>query len=162
MGYVTAGYAEHGTPVNLMVRGKALCAPIGRAAARSFPHSLLSRKSLTPARDTHGHRALHQGSRVDPRRRRHRHRRHHRPRAEQLGDIVFVELPEVGRKAAQGEAVAVVESVKAASDVYSPVAGEVVEVNGDSSTSRRWSTTTPRARPGSSRSGSPTRPSSTR
>ncbi len=49
----------------------------------------------------------------------------------QLGDIVFVEVPEVGRKAAQGEAVAVVESVKAASDVYSPVAGEVVEVNGD-------------------------------
>ena len=47
----------------------------------------------------------------------------------QLGDIVFVEVPEVGRKAAQGEAVAVVESVKAASDVYSPVAGEVIEVN---------------------------------
>ena len=49
----------------------------------------------------------------------------------QLGDIVFVEVPEVGRKTAQGEAVAVVESVKAASDVYAPVAGEVVEVNGD-------------------------------
>jgi glycine cleavage system H protein len=50
---------------------------------------------------------------------------------DQLGDIVFVEVPEVGRKAAQGEAVAVVESVKAASDVYSPVGGEVIEVNGD-------------------------------
>jgi len=49
----------------------------------------------------------------------------------QLGDIVFVEVPEVGRKAAQGEAVAVVESVKAASDVYAPVAGEVVEANAD-------------------------------
>jgi glycine cleavage system H protein len=49
----------------------------------------------------------------------------------QLGDIVFVEVPEVGRKAAQAEPVAVVESVKAASDVYAPVAGEVVEVNGD-------------------------------
>ena len=48
---------------------------------------------------------------------------------EQLGDIVYVELPEVGRKAPKGEAVAVVESVKAASDVYAPVAGEVVEVN---------------------------------
>jgi glycine cleavage system H protein len=48
---------------------------------------------------------------------------------EQLGDIVYIELPEVGRKAAKGEAVAVVESVKAASDVYSPVAGEVIEVN---------------------------------
>jgi glycine cleavage system H protein len=49
----------------------------------------------------------------------------------QLGDIVFVDVPEVGRKAAKGEAVAVVESVKAASDVYSPVAGEVTEANGD-------------------------------
>ena len=49
----------------------------------------------------------------------------------QLGDVVFVELPEVGRKVAQSEAVAVVESVKAASDVFSPIAGEVTEVNGD-------------------------------
>jgi glycine cleavage system H protein len=47
---------------------------------------------------------------------------------DQLGDVVFVELPEVGRKAAKGDAVAVVESVKAASDVYAPVAGEVTEV----------------------------------
>lgn len=46
-----------------------------------------------------------------------------------LGDLVFVELPEVGRTLAAGEACAVVESVKAASDVYSPIAGEVVEVN---------------------------------
>ena len=50
---------------------------------------------------------------------------------DQLGDVVFVELPEVGRKAAKGEAVAVVESVKAASDVFAPVAGEVTEVNAD-------------------------------
>lgn len=50
---------------------------------------------------------------------------------EQLGDVVFVELPDVGRKATQGEAVAVVESVKAASDVFSPIAGEVTAVNGD-------------------------------
>lgn len=47
----------------------------------------------------------------------------------QLGDIVFVELPEVGRKVAAGEAVAVVESVKAASDVFAPLAGEVVAIN---------------------------------
>ena len=47
----------------------------------------------------------------------------------QLGDVVFVEVPEVGRKAAAGEAVAVVESVKAASDVFAPVSGEVVEAN---------------------------------
>lgn len=46
-----------------------------------------------------------------------------------LGDLVFVEVPEVGRKLGAGDACAVVESVKAASDVYSPVAGEVVAVN---------------------------------
>lgn len=51
--------------------------------------------------------------------------------AEQLGDVVFVELPEVGRKVTAAEAVAVVESVKAASDVYAPISGEVIEVNGD-------------------------------
>jgi glycine cleavage system H protein len=48
---------------------------------------------------------------------------------DQLGDVVFVELPVVGRKAAKGETVAVVESVKAASDVYAPIAGEVTEAN---------------------------------
>ncbi|MBK9245388.1 MAG: glycine cleavage system protein GcvH [Burkholderiales bacterium] len=48
---------------------------------------------------------------------------------EALGDMVFVELPEAGRKLAKGEACAVVESVKAASDVYAPVAGEVAAVN---------------------------------
>jgi glycine cleavage system H protein len=48
---------------------------------------------------------------------------------DQLGDVVFVELPEAGRRAAKGEAVAVVESIKAASDVFAPVAGEVTEVN---------------------------------
>jgi glycine cleavage system H protein len=46
-----------------------------------------------------------------------------------LGDMVFVELPEVGRVLAASEACAVVESVKAASDAYSPIAGEVVAVN---------------------------------
>jgi glycine cleavage system H protein len=49
----------------------------------------------------------------------------------QLGDVVFVEVPEAGRKVAAGEAVAVVESVKAASDVFAPVAGEVVEANAE-------------------------------
>ncbi|SEQ71788.1 glycine cleavage system H protein [Pseudomonas sp. NFACC02] len=48
---------------------------------------------------------------------------------EALGDVVFVELPEVGKVFAAGDAAGVVESVKAASDIYSPVAGEVVEVN---------------------------------
>lgn len=46
-----------------------------------------------------------------------------------LGDIVFVDLPEVGRSFAQGEVAGVVESVKAAADLYMPVAGEVVEIN---------------------------------
>lgn len=48
-----------------------------------------------------------------------------------LGDLVFVETPEVGRVVAAGEACAVVESVKAASDVYSPVSGTVVAVNAE-------------------------------
>ena len=47
-----------------------------------------------------------------------------------LGDVVFVDLPEVGREVGANEACAVVESVKAASDVYAPVAGRVVEANG--------------------------------
>lgn len=51
--------------------------------------------------------------------------------AEQLGDVVFVEVPDVGRTVAAGEACAVVESVKAASDVYAPVSGEVFETNGE-------------------------------
>ena len=48
---------------------------------------------------------------------------------DQLGDMVYIEVPEVGQTVEAGEACAVVESVKAASDVYSPVSGEVVEVN---------------------------------
>jgi len=50
---------------------------------------------------------------------------------EQLGDIVFVEAPQVGRKVAAGESVGVVESVKAASDIYAPIAGEVVAANAE-------------------------------
>ncbi|MET0366400.1 MAG: glycine cleavage system protein GcvH [Sphingobium sp.] len=49
---------------------------------------------------------------------------------EQLGDIVFVELPEEGKSFDKGDDAAVVESVKAASDIYAPASGEVVEVNG--------------------------------
>jgi glycine cleavage system H protein len=48
---------------------------------------------------------------------------------EQLGDVVFVDVPQAGRKVAKGESVAVVESVKAASDIYAPASGEVVEAN---------------------------------
>ncbi|MGI9481387.1 MAG: glycine cleavage system protein GcvH [Hyphomicrobiales bacterium] len=50
---------------------------------------------------------------------------------EQLGDVVFVDLPEVGASVEKGGEVAVVESVKAASDIFAPVSGEVTEVNGD-------------------------------
>lgn len=50
---------------------------------------------------------------------------------ELLGDMVFVDLPEVGRKVAAGEDCAVAESVKAASDIYAPISGEIVAVNGE-------------------------------
>ncbi|MBU9848257.1 glycine cleavage system protein GcvH [Rahnella ecdela] len=50
---------------------------------------------------------------------------------ELLGDMVFVDLPEVGREVAAGEDCAVAESVKAASDIYSPISGEIVAVNGE-------------------------------
>lgn len=50
---------------------------------------------------------------------------------ESLGDLVFIELPEVGATVSAGDACAVVESVKAASDIYAPVTGEVLEVNED-------------------------------
>jgi len=48
---------------------------------------------------------------------------------EQLGDVVYVELPDVGRQVEQGKEMAVVESVKAASEVYAPISGEVIAVN---------------------------------
>jgi glycine cleavage system H protein len=51
--------------------------------------------------------------------------------AEQLGDVVFIELPAVGKALKAGDAFAVVESVKAASDVYAPISGDVVEVNAE-------------------------------
>ncbi|EJD6707439.1 glycine cleavage system protein GcvH [Serratia marcescens] len=50
---------------------------------------------------------------------------------ELLGDMVFVDLPEVGRNVAAGEDCAVAESVKAASDIYAPISGEIVAVNGE-------------------------------
>lgn len=59
---------------------------------------------------------------------------------ELLGDMVFVDLPEVGRRVAAGEDCAVAESVKAASDIYAPISGEIVAVNGELESSRNWST----------------------
>ena len=52
-----------------------------------------------------------------------------KPAADALGDVVFVETPEAGKSVGKGDSFAVVESVKAASDVYAPVAGEVIEGN---------------------------------
>jgi glycine cleavage system H protein len=49
----------------------------------------------------------------------------------ELGDVVYLDLPAPGRRCGAGEAVAVIESVKAASDIYAPVAGEITEVNGE-------------------------------
>lgn len=51
--------------------------------------------------------------------------------ADQLGDVVFIELPDVGKTFSKGDDMAVVESVKAASDVYAPISGEIVEANSD-------------------------------
>ncbi len=48
---------------------------------------------------------------------------------QELGDVVFVEMPEIGRNYAEGEECGLVESVKSASDIYSPIAGEVIAVN---------------------------------
>lgn len=51
--------------------------------------------------------------------------------SEQLGDVVFVDLPEAGRQVTKGEEIVVIESVKAASDILAPLDGEILEVNGD-------------------------------
>ena len=48
---------------------------------------------------------------------------------EQLGEIVFIELPEINKKVSKGDAIAIFESVKAASDIYTPVSGKILEVN---------------------------------
>ena len=81
---------------------------------------------------------------------------------EQLGDIVFAEVPEAGRQLSKGQEAAVVESVKAASDVYAPVSGEVIE--GNQAVDRRSGAgeqRSRRARAGSSSSSSTIRASST-
>lgn len=59
---------------------------------------------------------------------------------ELLGDMVFVDLPEVGATVSAGDDCAVAESVKAASDIYAPVSGEIIAVNDALSDSRNWST----------------------
>ena len=80
----------------------------------------------------------------------------------QLGDVVSVELPKAGHRAAAGETVAGVESVKAASDVFAPVAGEVVEVNDELAGQPALVNTDAEGKAWFSRLGSQTRPSSGR
>lgn len=75
----------------------------------------------------------------------------------QLGDVVYVELPEVGRRLDVHQAIGVIESVKAVSDVYSPVSGEVLEVNEALNASPNSSTKTRMRRDGSSASSPPTK-----
>jgi glycine cleavage system H protein len=79
-----------------------------------------------------------------------------------LGDVVFVDLPAVGQGYAQKETAGVVESVKAAADVYMPISGEVTEVNEALRAEPSWPTATRWAQAGSSRSSWPTPASSTR
>ncbi len=71
---------------------------------------------------------------------------------ELLGDMVFVDLPEVGATVEAGADCAVAESVKAASDIYAPISGEIVAVNEELNDSRNWSTATRILTAGSSRS----------
>ena len=71
--------------------------------------------------------------------------------AEQLGDLVFVELPEEGITVAKGDEVVTIESVKAASDISAPLDGQITEVNPRSSRTRPWSTRTRWRTAGSSR-----------
>ena len=85
-----------------------------------------ARRETEPMSD----RPVQPGARMDSRRGRYRRCRHHRLCASsQLGDVVFVELPAIGSMLTKGDQAAVVESVKAASEVYAPVSGEVVAVN---------------------------------
>ena len=83
---------------------------------------------------------------MDQGRGRHRHDRDQRSPSRALGDIVFAEVPEQGRNVNKGDEAAVVRSVKAASDVYAPIAGEVIEGNPALADDPRWSIATPRAR----------------
>ena len=79
--------------------------------------------------------------------------------AEQLGEVVFIELKDSGDEFDKGDEMGVVESVKAASDIYAPLACEVLEGNDEIVDTPRWSMTAPKATAGSTRSGSRTRAS---
>ena len=124
MGYVENGFAEPGTNVQLIVRGKELAAGMVRISMRATPIRSLARerKHLMATCYTKDHEWIRLDGDVAT-----VGITEHAQNA--LGDIVYVELPEIGRKVDQGGEAAVVESVKAASDVYAPASGEVVAVN---------------------------------
>lgn len=122
LGYVAADHAAVGTPLQLVIRGKPHAAQV---AALPFVPTATSADGVRAMSDTR-YTKEHEWVRLEGDAATLGISEHAQ---EQLGDVVFVDLPEVGRKVSQGAPYAVVESVKAASDVYAPVSGEVMEVN---------------------------------
>jgi glycine cleavage system H protein len=129
MGYVDAAHAAVGTKVQLVVRGVPRPATVVAMPFVAAPllQGLRSRDRdretfMAELRFTKEHEWVRVDGDVGD-------RRHHRLCAEQLGDVVFVEVPALGKTVKRGDEAAVVESVKAASEVYAPVSGEVVEAN---------------------------------
>ena len=123
MGYAEIAAAAPGHPLTLIVRGKPLAGQGRPPALRQDQlQTLAKRKPMSALKYTKDHEWIRVEGDVGT--------VGITPYAqEQLGDVVFVELPEVGRKAEQGKEIAVVESVKAASEIFAPVSGEVVESN---------------------------------
>ena len=130
MGYVAQRSAAAGTKVQLVVRGKPLPAEVvAMPFVRTAIRYVRRRPDISRGREPMDKFTKdHEWIRVDGDVATIGITKH---AAEQLGDVVFVEVPEVGRKVKAGEACAVVESVKAASDVYAPVSGEVIAANAD-------------------------------
>jgi hypothetical protein len=131
LAYVPTALAAPGTKLDAEVRGKRQpmqVVPLPFTPAPLFPR-LIPAARPPSTRSRHA-RSLHVRPRMDRhRRRRSGHGRHHDARQDALGDVVFVDLPAVGTSFKKGEVAGVVESVKAAADLYMPVGGEVVEVN---------------------------------
>ena len=122
MGYVESAFATLGTDLNLIVRGK----PLRSARCRQcllFPTAISEAETMSDIRYTKDHEYVRVDGDVatvgitDY-------------AQEQLGDVVFAEMPPVGKALRRAREAAVVESVKAASEVFAPVSGDVIEVNG--------------------------------
>ena len=129
MAYLPPASRAVGTMVEVAIRGVA-----GRG--RDRPATLLQARRRRPSAQGGDQRggarrsSLHARPRMAARRRRRGDRRHHRVRRDELGDVVFVELPAAGTGLEPAQSFGVIESVKTASDLYAPAAGEVVETNG--------------------------------